>query len=428
MMNVRTRRAALALGTLLLAVACRRAPDRRSYVERAVALAPEIEKATGMHFVSPPKVEVRTHEQVRSFVERELQDSLARADVVGLEQAYKRFGLVSDSVDLRALLVRVLAEQVVGYYDPRSKTLYVVEGADSAAAETTLRHELVHALQDQHVNVDSLQRMAGENDATTAAHAALEGEAMFVQFGSGGVALRAPGTWDQVRTSIRNNMERTPVLASAPFIIRETLLFPYLSGAELARRVAERGGSDSLLRRLPRSTEQVMHADAYFGHDGGPPDAPTAITLPAPTVGTVTHANTLGEFETRLLLFHHLQDLDQAARSAAGWDGDRFVTIRTPQGDAIAWLTVWDTDVDAVEFMEAMGAVIPIRYPAAHFATTAAGRKPAGRDDAREYIAGDRALILRLSTVQGRPVVLYVDAPAGTSPALLDLTRVTLHE
>ena len=381
-----------------------------------------------MRFVSPPKVEVRTHEQVRAFVERELQDSLAREDVVGLEAIYKRFGLVPDSVDLRALLTRVLAQQVVGYYDPRSKTLYVVEGADSAAAETTLRHELVHALQEQHVNVDSLQRLPGENDATTAVHAALEGMATFVQFGTGGVAIRAPGTWERVRASIRENMERTPVLADAPFIVRETMLFPYLSGAEMARRAADHGGSDSLLARLPRSTEQVMHADAYYGKNGGPPDAPTAVTLPTPSVGRVVHANTLGEFETRLLLFHHLQDLDRAARGAGGWDGDRVAVVRTPQGDAVVWVTVWDTEVDAAEFYDAMSDVVSHRYEGVNPTEPAPGAKAPNAGSSRQWSAGPRAVFLRGTSIGGRPAVMYLDAPTGVPATLIDLTKVTLRE
>jgi len=413
-----------ALVCLSALAACQHPVDHRSYVERAVALAPEIEKVTGLRFASPPKVEVRTSEQVRAFLERELQDSLARQDVASEEAVYKRFALIPDSVDLRAMLVRVLAQQVVGYYDPRSKTLYIVDGADSASADVTLRHELVHALQDQHVNVDSLERLAGQSDRATAAQAALEGEATYAQFGSNGIAMVAPGAWDRVRQQIRDNMERMPVLADAPFVVRESLLFPYLSGAEFARRVADHGGGDSLLARLPASTEQVLHADAFYGRDGGKPDAPTEVTLPAPAVGTTVHSNSFGEFQTRLLFYHHLQDLDDAARASIGWDGDRYAIVRTPQGEALAWLVVFDTPQDAAEFYDAMGEVIPKRYPDAKLGA-ALPKSITGR----QYVAGGgRSLLLRAADVQGRPVVLYVDAPPGASTALVDLGKVTLRE
>jgi hypothetical protein len=416
------RLAAAALGATALATACQGTSDHRSYLERAVALAPQIEHATGMRFVSPPKVEVRSADQVRAYVQKQLDDSLARRDVAATEAAYKRLGLIGDSVNLRDLLGRILEKQIVGYYDPPSKTLYIVDGADSAAAETTLRHELVHALQDQHANLDSIERSGGDEDRSNAAHAALEGLASYAQFASSGVALQAPGAWDRVRGEIRDNMERTPILAEAPFVVRETLLFPYLSGAEFARRFVDRGGGDSLLKRLPTSTEQVLHADAYFGKGGGKPDAPTTVTLPVPNGGTVTHAGTLGEFQIRLFLYQHLEDLDLAARAALGWDGDRYEVVHTPQGDAFAWLTVWDTPQDAAEFFDALGQTIPKHYPDAKLGTGA----PAG---GRQYVAGGgRTLLLRALDVQGRSAVLYVDAPPGAPPALVDAAKVTLRE
>ncbi len=396
----------------------------RTYVERAIAIAPQIEEQTGLKFVTPPKVEVRTAEQVRGYVERQLNDSLARDDLASLEAAYKRFALIPDSVDLRALLGRLLAQQIVGYYDPPSKTLYIVEGADSAAAETTLRHELVHALQDQHLDVDSALRIAGQSDRAIAAQSALEGEATFAQFASLGIALRGPGAWERIRGQIRDNMDRTPAIADAPFVVRETLLFPYLSGAEFARRLADRGSGDSLLTRLPQSTEQVLHADAYFGRNGGPPDVPRTVVLPTPNGGTIVRQNTLGEFATRLLLFHHLQELDEAARAALGWGGDRFAVIRTPQGDAFAWVTVWDTAEDAAAFYDALGSVIPKRYPDA--AVVSSDATPGG---GRRYTADrSRALVLQPGEVGGLSAVLYVDAPAGSSRSLIDLAKVTLRE
>jgi hypothetical protein len=422
------RRAACAACAALLAAsgACGGGADPRSYVERAVALAPEIERVTGLKFVSPPKVEVRTGAQVKAFVQAQLEDSLARGDVASAEAVYKRLGLLPDDVDLRALLVRVLSQQIVGYYDPRSKTLFVVDGADSAAAETTLRHELVHALQDQHVNLDSLERASGGGDRGAAVHAALEGQATYAQFTSSGIAIQAPGAWERVRQQIRDNMERMPVLSDAPFVVRETLLFPYLSGAEYARRFVDRGGADSLLARLPASTEQVLHADAFFGPQGGAPDAPTAVTLP-PLGGTVAHAGSIGEFEARLLLYHHLEDLDQAARASIGWDGDRYAIARLPQGEALVWLTVWDTPQDAAEFYDALGQTLPRRYPDSRLLP--APSLGAGVT-ARLYSGGaGRGILLRAGEIGGRSVVLYVDAPPGAAPtSVVDFARVTLRE
>jgi hypothetical protein len=422
--RTRAARAALAtLATLALLPACHVVEgDRRaSYVEQAVALAPEIERATGLRFTRPPKVEVRTAEQVRAFVERAVDEPEARAELEGQAAAYKRLGMVPDTMDLRALLVRVLEEQVVGYYDPRSKTLYVVQGADSAAAAVTLRHELVHALQDQHRNLDSLLRLRGQADRASAAHAALEGQATWVQLAAGGVGGR--DEWARTREAIRANMDRTPVLASAPLIVRETLLFPYLGGAELARRLTDAGHPDSVLLRLPASTEQVLHPDRYAM--GQPGDAPLGLVLPAPRAGTVSAENTLGEFEMRLVLQQHLEDAALATRAAGGWGGDRWAVLRTPAGDAFVWLTAWDGSLDAAEFFDAMSRVVPRLHRTARAERT---RELATRAfSAVDPRHGPRALLVRSGEVQGRPVVLYVDAPAAAGTDLLDLSRVTLE-
>ena len=49
-------------------------------------------------------------------------------------------------MQLRPFLLDLLAEQIVGYYDPGTKVLYVVKGADPMMASVTVSHELVHAL------------------------------------------------------------------------------------------------------------------------------------------------------------------------------------------------------------------------------------------------------------------------------------------
>jgi hypothetical protein len=229
-----------------------------------------------------------------------------------------------------------------------------------------------------------------------------------------------------VRAQIRDAGDRDPRLAASPLVVRERLLFPYLSGAELARAMSLGGAPDSVLRRLPRSTEQVLHVEAYRGR--APGSAPIAVALPplAPAGGAVVAENTLGEFDTRLVLFGVLDDLNRAARAAQGWGGDRWAVVRTGAGDALAWLTVWDAPSDAAEFYEAMGEFVAARYPGARTEPAPAG---AGT---RAFTVQERGRVrevrLRSGDVGGRPAVWYVDAPAGGAAAALggaDLARAS---
>ncbi len=424
----------LAAAAALLAAcveACAREPAGRTAVEQAAALAPEIEQAVGLRFRTPPRIERRSRADVRKVVAETLARPDARAELAARQTVYRRLGLIPDTLDLAALTARVLDAQVAGYYDPRTKTLYLVDGVDTATATAALRHELVHALQDQYVNLDSALAHARDLDADAAAHAALEGQATWVQLGGGrDLASRLPGGWDRVRQDIRANADRDPQLAAAPLVVREGALFPYLSGAELARQAAAAGRLDSLVLRLPTSTRVVLHPDLYLRRV---PNAPrlTEVTLPAPRTGTVAASNVLGEFDTRLFLYQHTQDLGSAARAAAGLAGDRWASVRTGAGDALVWLTVWDTGVDAAEFFQSAGDAVARRYEGARADTAAAAPAARGAGSMKTYTTaardGGRVVRLRAVDVQGRPAVLYVDAPSAAELDVVDPARATLR-
>ena len=194
--------------------------------------------------------------------------------------------------------------------------------------------------------------------------------------------------------------------------IQETLLFPYLSGAEFVRRFTAQYPRQLPTSRMPASTEQVLHESAFFGPR---PDAPTGVTLP-PVSGTI-YSNDLGEFDTRLFLYQHLKDQNAAIRAAEGWDGDRFDVVKTAAGNGIVWVTVWDTPTDAAEFVTALQDAMAKRYGA-----TARG-SGAG---VRTIDGGGRAVRITPGTIGGRDVVMFVDVPASASTSLVDIARVTL--
>jgi hypothetical protein len=410
------------LGVMVLAaLACGRGDESEGpYAARVRKDVPRIEESTGLEFKTPPRLESQSRDSVRAFLERRFHEELPDSEVTGMERSYKAFGLIPASMDLRRFLLDLLTEQVAGYYDPKAKTLYVVEGGDETVTGITVSHELVHALQDQHFNLDSLTQARDDNDRLTTGQAVVEGQATLEQIGtmigSDNAITSMPGGWDRVRQMIRESQGSMPVFASAPTILQETLIFPYLTGAEFIRRFKQEARGQSPFTRMPTSTEQLLHPERYFETR----DDPTTVVLPAPSSGRVMYQNNLGEFETRILLYEYLKEQASAVRGAAGWDGDRYMLIQTPRGDAIAWVTVWDTSIDAAEFFDLLDVSMIKRH---------GGRiVPFGRGTTRTYGAGGRRILLQISDINGRPVVLYVDAPAGISPRLLDLSKVTLQE
>ncbi len=385
------------------------------YADKVAADMSQIENALGVKYKTVPKLEVRSRDQVRGFLIEKLHEPEVQKQIANQEAIYKLLGMLPDTLHVTDLFVRVLSEQIIGYYDPKTKVLYVVNGAPEEYAGITIMHELVHALQDQYVNLDSLQHITGDDDRAAAIQAVIEGQATYEQIylmsgGSGNIAAQLPGGWEQMRQEIREAQKTQPIFASAPMVIQETLLFPYINGADFVRRFHGHYGKGRLpFDSMPVSTEQVMHDTAYFGK---PRDVPSTIELPA-IAGTVDQ-NDFGEFGARLYLYQHTRDQDLSIRASNGWDGDRYALVKTPAGNAFVWVTVWDTPNDGAEFMSAIDAVMRARFNIV----------PRVTGEHRHFEAPKRTIDVDVREVGGRPVVLYVDAPAGSNASLVDFSKV----
>ncbi len=431
------RRVCLGASLIVAVAACESAPavGDGPYAKTLGRAIPKVEEATGLTFKTTPVLETRSKEEVREFVLKQLTSERAQTLLAGQEGVYKRLGLIPDSVDVGDLLQRLLEEQIVGYYDPKTKVLYVVEGGRPELVDVTITHELVHALQDQYVNIDSIQGAVDNADRQVTAQAILEGQAVYAQLvaslGATGMRL---GGWERARLAMRDGQSGMPVFSSAPMIIRESLLFPYTGGADFVYRFSNRRPGEELLTDIPVSTRQLLNDDAYFG----PQDdslisrserpEPVVVTLPEPTRGTVTFSNVFGEFETRLILYEYVRNEVQAGRAARGLAGDRYAYITLPSGNALVWASVWDNTVEAAEFVTAFNAWLKQRYPKI-------GTRDA--DDAqyvRWGVAADsvrgafdaRSVTVRVEQRDGRSLVVIVDAPLGQAEGLVDPSRITL--
>lgn len=412
------------LALLLALVACGDAPSveydgpYRAEVRRAI---PQLEKATGLKFTSSPRLEERDRDEVREFLERQFAEQLSPLELAGIETAYKRFGMIPDTMDLRAFLLDLLTEQVAGYYDPETRVLYVVKGGSPDIISVTISHELVHALQHMHFPIDTTRSLKGDNDRQVALQAMVEGQAVYEQMtimlGGSDMGLRLPGGWDQVREVIRSEQASMPKFASAPTVLQETLLFPYIAGAEFMRQFKRARPGQVPYDPPPASTEQILHPEKYLD---SLPDLPTRITLGAPRGAGLLHEDNFGEFETRLFLYEHLRDVGGAAAAAAGWDGDRYQVVNVAGGTGVVWITVWDDAVEAADFRDRMERMVERRYGATRGSGGAAAQ--------RTWTLRGRRLLLEQAELQGRAVVYWEDLPAAARTPVLDRARIRLEE
>jgi hypothetical protein len=290
----------------------------------------------------------------------------------------------------------------------------VVQGSPEDYTGITIMHELIHALQDQYTNLDSLEHITDDDDRAAAAQAVIEGQATYEQLyimsgGGSNIAAQFPGGWDTMRQTIRENMKSQPVFSSAPRALQESMLFPYINGADFIRRYKEHYGKRMPFDTLPTTTEELMHDAAFFGKVK---DVPSEITLPA--IPGTFETNDMGEFGTRVFLYAHTRVEDLSIRASNGWDGDKYVLVKTPGGNAIVWVSVWDQRQDGIEIIDALDQVMRARF----------NRQARVSGDLRHYESDKRTVDIDVREVDGRPVVLYVDVPAGQSTKLLDFSQV----
>ncbi|HET8650064.1 MAG TPA: hypothetical protein VFL95_08490 [Gemmatimonadales bacterium] len=346
---------------LLLALACRGEPvdaqHKTTLAELVDSLRPSVEHATGLTFKEPPRSAMRTRQQVRQYLEAKLDQELPPERAAGMEQAYALFGMIPDTLQIRPLLLNLLTEQVVGFYDPDSAMLFGVEGGDPAQLRLVLAHEMVHAIQGQYLSLDSILEQRTGNDRLLAAQAILEGQAMLA-------SLRAlvpdqdivadPRVWSLLRTQVRSAQSTMPQFKAAPLVIRQELIFPYVQGAEFMRWWVTNHPSSAMPYgdSMPVSTEQILHPERYAVND-----EPVTLRF-TDSSDAVQYEDGLGELEIRVLEQVAGDTGAVDASAPLGWGGDRYRVYRTGAGSAVVWYSVWDNPAAAARFGRAMGAFL----------------------------------------------------------------------
>src|SRR6266404_6275223 len=100
---------------------------------------------------------VQSSIQSRPEIERmlmvNLDEETTPAQMRAAEVTLKRLGLAPPDFQYRALILRVLTEQVAGYYDPKTGEFHLADWIDLDDQRPIMAHELTHALQDQHFNL-----------------------------------------------------------------------------------------------------------------------------------------------------------------------------------------------------------------------------------------------------------------------------------
>ena len=318
------------------------------------SLRPSVERAAGIRFRAPLKAATRTREQLRAYLLERIDADFTPERLRGTELTYRLLGLVPDTLQLEDFLVDLLTEQVAGFYDPRTSTLYGMEGMDRSTLQLILAHEMVHALQHQYLPLDSILRPQDDDDRQLAAHSILEGQATLASikvFLPAGQSIPAE-IWTQTRDQLATSQTQSPRFAAAPLVIREQLLFPYLQGADFMMWWESSSFKDTLPYgpRMPESSEQVLQPSRYSS------DPPRVVRFD--TTDAALFENTMGDLGIRILTAEVNGSGKIAGALSIGWGGDRFRVYDVEPGGALVWFIVWDSAEGASRFRRTTGAIL----------------------------------------------------------------------
>ena len=361
---------------------------------RNAALRAEVEanviELRGLPLLSPITPVVLSRDALRDRLATEAAAETtpeeARADVLELSA----FDFLEPDYDLYAAQLQLQSDGILGFYDPETAEFVVVSDGALLDAPTlyTHAHEFVHALQDQHYDLEALTDEALDSEAQAAVRALAEGEASLVQYLY--LAERDYFTPDEVDVIVNDSAQTDDsFLDEYPPVLINNLAFPYVSGSRFVGELYRAGGFaaiDAAWANPPQSTEHILHPERYRAGD-----APQIVAL-APLTDTLgvgwqeIENNVMGEFFLREYLDQQLP-ATTAARAALGWGGDRYAVYwnEATGGLVMALRAVWDTPADAAEFAAAYAD-----YPAGLFDVA-----PQTQADGSTCWVGDDAICFR---------------------------------
>jgi hypothetical protein len=276
-----------------------------------------IEHSVKRKLISRDQVEKYLKEK---FAEDESTKRMERAELV-----LKKFGMLDRDFHLRPFMLTLLTEQIAGFYDNKTKTVNLLDWIQPEEQKPVLAHELTHALQDQKVGLtkwsdvsmnDTSKNVKDDNkhlqvdEPETAREAVAEGQAMavFIDYTlkpSGKTLVDTPPELIAKLKDTTSDTSSSPVMARAPLLLQESLLFPYADGLGFEHAILVKGGKEAafagVLMNPPSSSFEILHPEAYMAHVPVP-------TLRLPDIHPLIDAEyepydlgVMGELDVRIL-------------------------------------------------------------------------------------------------------------------------------
>jgi hypothetical protein len=329
------------------------------------------------------------HYLKEKFDEDESTKRMERSEIV-----LKKFGLLDRDFHLSTFLLSLLTEQIAGFYDNKTKTVNLLDWIKPEDQKPVLAHELTHALQDQKVgltkwssvslngqshNVQEDNRHLQVDEADTARGAVSEGQAMavFVDYTlrpTGKTLADSPEIAERMKDQV-DDTSGSPVMARAPLLLQESLLFPYSEGLSFEQAILIKAGKEAafagVLANPPSSSFEIMHPEAYMEH------APVPVVR-LPDIHPLLDPEyvpydigVMGELDVRILV-ELFGGREMADALAPAWNGGLYYAAQRKSATAaekestaslgLVYYSRWKNRDSARSFMRIYAAQVPRKY------------------------------------------------------------------
>ncbi len=330
-------------------------PDQRpgpeaSEVER---LLPElmrfVQDKRGLAFKAPVEVTLLADAAFRARLKGEEEEDSAetKEELLTTQRVLEGLGLLEKGIDLEKAVETLYGDAVAGFYDTESDDLVVRGEKLTPSVRTTLVHELVHAVQDQHFDIDREDLDDRDDEAAQGLTGLVEGDAVRIEE----LYLESLSNREQKQAEREEAAAGGGIDPDVPRILLQLVAFPYIVGPDFTRAVVQGGGQgrlDEAFAQPPSTSEHLLHPETFLGAQ-----PIVAIENPKPD-GEEIDAGVLGELG--LLLVLNARGTD--GRSAAeGWGGDRYVAWRDGKNTCVRTTVAMDSLQDDAELRRALDEI-----------------------------------------------------------------------
>jgi len=343
-----------------------------------------VSKDTGLPIKHPVKRKLASRQEVVKYLEDNMKGDEDTKRMESSAVTLEKLGLLPQKFALRDFLLKLLKEQVAGYYDTKTKTVYLLDWVEPEAQKPVLAHELTHALQDQNFNLKKWSQVSGakhlsdqqtidRDEERAARQAVLEGQAMVTLFDyymapQGRSVEDSPMIVKAIQAGMLTGGS-SPMFAKAPMFLKESLVFPYMDGLDfegtVLRKLGKQGAFAGVFKNPPEDTRQIMQPETYLAHEVVPQMKFVNLDKIVGKPYKRYDFGGLGEFDIYLLVKQWV-DTRTAKEVSQGWRGGYYLTYRKkddkPDVAEMALVTKWPDRAAAEQFARIYAISLKKRY------------------------------------------------------------------